>query len=495
MRPEEELRLAKEIVDHSPVVLFRRLPAPEYTLVYVSENVRRFGYKASDFLEGKITWNDLVHPDDLERLGREVEEHAAAERTSYCQEYRVRTSNGEVRHVEDTTRALRDESGQVTHYEGVVVDVTERKLAEDALRRSEEKFRRIVETAAEGFLLMDPHLRILDANQAYCRMLGFSREEILGLTPMELATDEYRRFLKYNREWLLSNDQRVLEGSLRAKDGRKVPILVKSNTLTGDNGELWGHVAFVSDLTEQKHSLALAAEVQRSLLPTEMPQLDGLQVAARALPCQELGGDYYDILAASGPDNAPLTVFLGDISGHGVDSALLMATARSSLRSHLMRSKSLGDALRRVNRDLFTDFEATSSFMTMIGLSVTPQGEMRWARAGHDPPIIYDPAMDAFASILGHGLPLGVDQTSRYPDNELTPLPQGCIIAMGTDGIWEAASREGDYFGKERFQEIVRAHAHQTAQEILDAVFSQVASFTAGRPQDDDITLAVVKIG
>jgi sigma-B regulation protein RsbU (phosphoserine phosphatase) len=91
-----------------------------------------------------------------------------------------------------------------THNQGILVDITERKLAEDKLRKSEEKFRRIVETAGEGFILMNEDLVILDVNDAYCRMLGYAREEILGKTPLDLATEEFKQFMLTNKDIILA---------------------------------------------------------------------------------------------------------------------------------------------------------------------------------------------------------------------------------------------------------------------------------------------------
>ena len=210
---EEALDLAQVIIDNSPVVLFRRMAGDPPKLVYVSENVRYIGWTAEEFLEGKIHFKDVVHPDDFERIGREIKQFGEDDVEEYIQVYRIITKDGQTRWVEDQTSVVRDDQGNKIYNQGLLVDITRRKLAEEELQRSEEKFRRIVETAGEGFILMDEDLKITEVNDAYCNMLGFSREEILGKTPFDLAIDEFRQFMANNREEILSKEYREFEGT------------------------------------------------------------------------------------------------------------------------------------------------------------------------------------------------------------------------------------------------------------------------------------------
>ncbi|MGD2015650.1 MAG: PAS domain S-box protein [Desulfobacterales bacterium] len=168
----EQLRLAMKIVEMSPVILFRRTPLPEPRLVQVSDNISRFGYSAEALMNGELDSADFVHPDDHDRVRDEVMSFAESNTTDYQQTYRIFTRDGDVRWVEDTTTTERDAEGRIFYYQGIVVDVTERKQAADRLRKSEAKFRRIVETAAEGFVLLDDDPRIVEVNDAYCRMHG-----------------------------------------------------------------------------------------------------------------------------------------------------------------------------------------------------------------------------------------------------------------------------------------------------------------------------------
>ena len=494
-RTEEMLRLANVIIDKSPVILFRRLAGDTPRLVYVSHNIARFGYTADELLDGSVEYKDIVHPDDLVRLRQEIGDYAEQDVEEYTQIYRVLTKSGQVRWIEDQTSVVRDANGIKTHNQGVLVDITDRKSSEDQLRKSEEKYRRIVETAGEGFLLMDENLVITDVNDSYCKMIGYSREELIGKTVFDLATEEYKQFLHLKREELLSKDYRKFEGALVAKDGRHVPILVHGSTLRDDQGVVIGNMAFVTDMTEHKKSLELAAEVQKNLLPQKNIRIEGLDIAGRSVPCEEIGGDYFDYLYGEEYSRRPFDVVVGDITGHGVDAALLMTSARTFLRMRSSQPGSISQIVNEMNRHLTRDVLDTGRFMTLLYMTIdTDNGHLRWVRAGHDPAIIYDPVQDKFEELKGSGLALGLDEEFAYKENVKAELTSGQIIAIGTDGIWEAFNSDGEMYGKERFHSIIRKNASAEANDILNAIYSDLDSFRSGLKPEDDITLVVIRI-
>jgi phosphoserine phosphatase RsbU/P len=492
---EEALRLAEMIIAQSPVVLFRRRAGKRPALVYVSSNFSQFGYSADDFIRGTIRFTQIVHPEDRDRLVKEVKQFAEADVEEYTQSYRIVTRSGEVRWVQDQTSVVRDEKGRKVYNQGIMVDVTPRRLAEEELRKSEEKFRRIVETAGEGFVLMDDHLRIVEVNDSYCRMLGYRREEVLSKTTFDLATDEFRQFIAGSRERLLAMDYRKLEGTLIAKDGRRVPVLIHGNTLRNDDGGKIGNAAFVVDLTDQKKALELAGKVQKSLIPARPPSIDGLDLAGRTDSCQEVGGDYFDFLYGPEYPAGALRVVVGDISGHGVDAALLMTTARAFTRTRAVQMTAPSVVVANINRDLALDMGDSGNFMTLFFMEIDPaRRSARWVRAGHEPGLLYCPVRDQFEELTGIGLPLGVDKDAVFAEQALPTLHPGTLLALGTDGIWEARDPEGRFFGKERFRDILRRESGRSAQDMVTAVFDEVVRFCRGMPYHDDVTLVVIKI-
>lgn len=371
----------------------------------------------------------------------------------------------------------------------------QRIRAEREIQKREEKYRRIVETAGEGFLLMDQNFIINDVNAAFCKMIGFNRSEIIGKAPFDFSNENFNAYSVPGGKTKPDMDYRRFEDTVVSKDGRQIPIFVHGSTLRDDRGAVIGNMAFITDMTEQKKSLALAGEIQRSLLPQTSPQIKGLDIAAQNISCDEIGGDYFDFLTDLQCVNGHFDVVVGDVTGHGVDAALLMATARAFLRMRASQCGGISQIITEMNRHLTLDILSTGRFMTLFYMSIDPEKRnLQWIRAGHDPAVLYKPDEDIFEELKGEGLALGVDETFVYEENLKNGLAPGQIIAIGTDGIWETFNQQGEMFGKQRFREIIREHAHLSAEEILDTVYKALDAFTLGRKKDDDVTLVVIKI-
>ena len=336
---------------------------------------------------------------------------------------------------------------------------------------------------------------ITDVNQAFCRMVGYSREEILGRPPVRFAEEDYRQFLIINREDLAAAEFTELEGTVSARAGKKIPVLIHGSRLRDDRGTSIGTMFFVIDLTQQKRSLALAAEVQRSLLPHEAPRIEGLDIAGRTLSCDEIGGDYYDYLWGQECPEDQFSVVVGDVTGHGVEAALLMTTARAFLRMRASLCGDISQIITEMNRQLAHDVADSGRFMTLSVVRFDLKNRsLRWVRAGHPPVLIYDPAADRFEELERGGLALGVDENFVYEEHVKNDVAAGHIVVIGTDGIWEAADRHGKAYGIERFRDVIRRHSTLMAKDILEAVYADIKAFSLGARQGDDITLVIVKV-
>ena len=189
-----------------------------------------------------------------------------------------------------------------------------------------------------------------------------------------------------------------------------------------------------------------------------------------------------------------MAIVVGDVSGHGVSSALLMATARALI---MLRASMPGEAagiISDVNRHLSLDTGKTGNFMTFFYSELTERGtQIRWVRAGHDPALVYDPYTDAFDELKGRGVPLGFDDSIQYNSFERRIKP-GQVIVIGTDGIWETHDKTGVMFGKEALREIIRGHHTASAREILDTVTEALKLFRGDEAPEDDVTLVVIKV-
>ncbi|MEE9535884.1 MAG: SpoIIE family protein phosphatase [Desulfobacterales bacterium] len=244
-----------------------------------------------------------------------------------------------------------------------------------------------------------------------------------------------------------------------------------------------------------KQSLDLAREVQQNLLPHKNPQLERLDIAGRSIYCDETGGDYYDFIISDTGENGQLAIAIGDVSGHGISSALLMATVRSSLRQRLSQPGSAGGIISDVNRQLAQDVEDSGQFMTLFYLMIDPtKKHLQWVRAGHDPAIFYDPGTDTFEKLSGSGVALGVMEDSIFKAYTKTALRKGQIIFLSTDGIWESRNQKREMFGKKPIYDIIRKNSSLSANEILNAMLKSLKRFQKGAKIEDDITLVVIKI-
>ena len=286
---------------------------------------------------------------------------------------------------------------------------------------------------------------------------------------------------------------RVLRGVRHGHFDRKVRVT--SNDEIGYTGDVINEMTGgLKERDQMRHSLDLAMEIQQNLLPKADPKIEGLDIAGTSIYCDETGGDYFDYLYMGENGHRKIGVVVGDVSDHGIPSALLMIAVRATLRHHAHHSDNIVDMVSDVNRHLSQDVKETGHFMTLFYSMIDRHNKcIRWVNAGHDPAIIYNPIADSFGELTGRGLPLGVFYDSEYTESqrEITP---GQIIVIGTDGIWEAHNQNGMMFGKDKLKEVIHLHANESAKEILDAVINEVEQFIYPLKKEDDLTLVVMKV-
>jgi phosphoserine phosphatase RsbU/P len=253
-------------------------------------------------------------------------------------------------------------------------------------------------------------------------------------------------------------------------------------------------IADLRDRLRLRHSLGVAMEVQQRLLPAGPPQVHGLDVAGHSTYCDETGGDYYDFLVLDRASPDAVLVVLGDVTGHGVAAALVMAGVRAVLRDRVGAAGSLADLMGRLNRLISAD-HGGDRFMTMhLSVIDARAGTVRWVSAGHDPAIVYDPAADRFEEVGEGELPLGVLDETEYPEHTHGPLRPGQVILIGTDGVWEMPDVKEEAFGKDRLRAVIRESAGRSAADIAEAIRNRLAAFRGDARQVDDVTFVVVKV-
>ena len=296
-----------------------------------------------------------------------------------------------------------------------------------------------------------------------------------------------------NLRILFENQTVVLENVSQGDLTHRVPV-----TTSDELGVIAGHTnTMISSLREgvrMREGLLIAKEVQQHFLPKNPPSITGLDIAGTAHFSDETGGDFYDFIDCDLPECQMMTVVVGDVSGHGIGAALLMSAGRALTRQGAISADSAAQSVATANKHLARDIGDTGRFMTLFYVILDPVKRIAaWVNAGHQPPLIYNPATDDFSELKGEDIPLGVEESWQFHENYMNLPEPGQIILIGTDGIWEAHNQTGEMYGNKRLQQVIRNNSYKSAQEIIQAVVASVHEFSDMATQEDDVTLVVIK--
>lgn len=246
----------------------------------------------------------------------------------------------------------------------------------------------------------------------------------------------------------------------------------------------------VRELAAQRmeEDLRLARIIQDRLLPSGPPVLKRLELAGMSLPAREVGGDYYDYLLL---DDGRLGLAVADVSGKGTPAALLMSAFRASLRSQDLGALGPAEALARINRFIHASVDPGKFITAFLAVLDPATGEIRFANAGHDAPLIVGPD-GALSELTGGGLILGLLPQIVYEEAGAN-LEPGALLAIFTDGVPEARSPADEFYGAERLVEVLRRHRARPCDEILRHLTEEIAAFSGAGPQSDDITVILAR--
>ncbi len=247
-RLEEELLKANEIINRSPSVVFLWKNEKRWPVDFVTENAAAlFGYTAEQFKNGSVSYEEIVHPDDLDRVIAEVNAAVESGAVSFTHEpYRITGKDGAVRWVRDTTNIRRDASGEATHFEGTVHDITDQRQVELALAESQERIRRLADATFEAVIIHDKGA-VLDVNPACSELFGYTREELIGMNVLDFAVPEHRDVARKN---VAEGSEIPYEATGLRKDGSTFYGEIRGSDLTID-GKVT-RVAVVRDITARK---------------------------------------------------------------------------------------------------------------------------------------------------------------------------------------------------------------------------------------------------
>jgi serine phosphatase RsbU (regulator of sigma subunit) len=247
----------------------------------------------------------------------------------------------------------------------------------------------------------------------------------------------------------------------------------------------------VQEQIRQEQELAIAAEIQSSLLPTELPQKTGLEVSATNIMARSVGGDYYDCVVNP---SGQLAFVIADVMGKGIPAALLMTTVRTIWRNNIMMDgKSPDKTLSVLNCMLYPDFIGTGRFVTIFtALYDYDTATLKYGNSGHNPPLYLPSKSDKCEELDTDGTLVGIMPDTKYYTAERV-LSEGDLIVIYTDGIVEA-ERDEELFGTDRLKELIIQNRSRDVEEIQGKIIAAVKEYTQGEPQSDDITLMVLRV-
>jgi len=238
----------------------------------------------------------------------------------------------------------------------------------------------------------------------------------------------------------------------------------------------------------QMADLKLAANIQSDLLPKTAPELDDYEIAGRNIPAKMVGGDYFDFIQI---DPHRIVIALGDVCGKGLPASLLMANTQATIRGQAFTYHKTNRCLERTNSLLYQRTDKKTFVSLFYSILDTQKHKLKYANAGQNLPLLFSSGRPP-VYLEKSGLVLGVFNNVKYTEESIM-IQRGDVLVIYSDGICEAMNDEKEEFGEQRLQEIVLLHKEAPAGILVEKIISAVEVFNRGAPQNDDMTLVVIK--
>lgn len=239
--------------------------------------------------------------------------------------------------------------------------------------------------------------------------------------------------------------------------------------------------------------LEFSSEVQRALLPQQLPSIPGLDIAAFSRPAQIVGGDYFDFIQFR---NGTYGLVIADVMGHGVSASLLMSSLQTALHTLIPDNDSASEVIQRVNRYYLHNVNMTTFVTAFLGQFDPARGVLAYCNAGHNPPLFYQAQPEGkgrTAWLLPTGAAIGLVEDYKLRLEEIT-LHSGDIVLLYTDGISEATNPHGEEFGRERLAGLLAQNTALTSSNLVSALRKGLNDFIGGMALADDVTMVVCRV-
>ncbi len=359
------------------------------------------------------------------------------------------------------------------------------------------KLSNAVQQTADSVLITNKKGIIEYVNPAFETTTGFLREEAVGRTPKILQSGMHDQQF-YQNLWKTILGGKPYRGTIinRKKNGELYWSEQTITAMKDEKGKITHFVAVLKDITElrekqeQEFQLRLAHELQQRYYRVKAT-VPGFDIAGATYSAVATNGDYFDFIPMK---NGQMGLVIGDVSGHGVGAALIMAQTRAFLRALAKVESDPGILLTWLNHELAADLDEVH-YVTLALARLDPLTKtLDYASAGHMPTYLLNRQGKVCHTLSSTGIPLGI--VKDYQFSTTTPIHLSCgdILFFLTDGITEAQASDESEFGSERAVHVVRKHCHAPAKEIMGSLYKTVRSFANHQPQEDDITSIICKV-
>jgi len=452
-------------------------------------------------------------------------------------ESRIYRKDGTIIWIAENVRAVRDAQDQLLYYEGTVEDITQRKRAEEQLRQSEALYHSLVETLPQNIFRKDCEGRFTFVNQLFCKTVGRPSEDILGKTdydlfPRELAEKYHQDDLAVMQKARLFEtveENRTPAGEMIYVQVVKTPLYDPQHQVIGLQGIFWdiserkraeeqirlastelarSREALRKKNAEMEDDLKMAREIQQTMLPQQYPTFpktaepgaSRFRFCHRYLPTGTVGGDYFNVLALSDTEAG---IFICDVMGHGVRSALVAAMVRALVEELKPLGGDPGRLLTQLNRDLCAILKHASSgsptLTTAFYLAAdAATGKLRYANAGHPKPFLVHRGsgkVESLNNTSGQKNPaLGLFENASYTTSE-SPISAGDLVLLFTDGLYEVEGPNQQLYTNQMLLDAVTRRTQLPAAKLCDELLAEVKDFAMGMDFTDDVCLVGMEVG
>jgi len=448
---------------------------------------RTYGYEREELIGQPFT---KIVPEDNRDFANGLHDEFIGGKPEIPVEWTVLRKDGSLITVVTTAALLIDEDAN-RYKITTVTDVTELRNAQRLVSR----FGRIMERAYdEIYVFSADDFRFLQVNQAAIQNSGYTRQELLTMTPMELNPDLTDELMEKSIQPLRTGhkDIRIFEAMQQRKDGTRYPVDVRLQLMGEESPPVY--VAIVQDSSERKklqrmrQELRMAHDIQNNLMPLSSPEMPGYSIWGRTEPSREVGGDYFDFIET---DSNELVVCLGDVSGKGMPAALLMSNLQAIVRTEALIPRRPGDCLDVANRMLVRNTTPDRFVSFIYGILDADRHEFVYSNAGHMPPIVVRSRGEIEVPERGQ-LVLGFAEQDAYREQRIS-LEPGDLFVLYSDGITEAQASQDNFFEEDRLKQVLLDNRGQDDEAIAHEVLRAVRDFQGDTDQTDDQTLMVVK--